>query len=107
MVQINSELALSGSCTLLYDSASNKLHLYSDTGSAWSAAVTPGSAVQVSNSQCMLAGAGSSVSTFGNNMTLNITLTFSGTFVGEKRVYLNAIGKTVNSGWVLEGTWIP
>jgi hypothetical protein len=107
MVLINDELTLNGSCAVVYDSATNHLHLYSDTGSAYSVGIAPGSAAQVSNSQCTLVGAGSSVSTFGNNMTLNVSLTFSGTFVGQKRVYLNAMGKTVNSGWVLEGTWIP
>src|SRR6202034_3101370 len=50
---------------------------------------------------------GSSFSTSGDNLTLNVALTFSGTFTGSKNVYMYARGKTTNSGWVTEGTWIP
>jgi len=53
-----------------------------------SPAVTPGSTVTMSNSPCTLNGTGSSFGTSGNNLTLNINLTFSGTFFGQKNVYL-------------------
>ena len=52
-------------------------------------------------------GTGSSFSAAGNNPTLDVNLTFSGTFVGLKNVYLYADGETANSGWVLKGTWTP
>jgi len=55
-----------------------------------------------------LMGAGSSVGTAGNNLTLNVALTFSGTFTGTKNVYLlSQENNLTNSGWVKEGTWTP
>jgi hypothetical protein len=65
----------------------------------------PGTA---SNTQCTLDGAASSVTTSGNNLTLNAALAFSGTFVGLQNVYLYAAGlRGQNSGWITEGTWTP
>jgi len=54
-------------------------------------------------------GAGSSVGTAGNNLTLNLALTFSGTFTGTKNVYLlsQESNLIIDSGWVKEGTWTP
>ena len=50
-------------------------------------------------------GNGSSYNAAGNNATLVVALTFSGTFTGLKNVYLYAGGATANSGWVQKGTW--
>jgi hypothetical protein len=48
----------------------------------------------------------SSFSTSGNNLTLSVALTFTGTFTGSKNVYLYATGNNgLNSGWVQKGTW--
>jgi hypothetical protein len=98
---------VSGACTVIYISETNQLYLYNDAGTRLSAGVTPGSAAQVSNSQCTLAGIGSSVSASDDTLTVNITLTFSEAFVGSKNAYLNAEGITQSSGWVLEGVWTP
>ena len=89
-----------------YIMSTNLLYLENNTGTGVSAGVTPGSAVQVSNSQCTLMGTGSSYSATGSMATLSVSLTFSGTFIGLKNVYLlsSQINGT-NSGWVLKGTW--
>jgi hypothetical protein len=61
-----------------------------------------------SNSQCTLSAASSSVTTLGNDLTLTVEVTFSGTFVGAKNEYLYAYGLSgQNTGWVNEGTWTP
>ena len=69
--------------------------------------LTPGSSSSISNSQCTLNGTGTSVSTSGNNLTVNYALTFSSTFTGAQNSYLSASSATVSSGFVHEGTWTP
>ena len=106
-VLFNTSVGASSACFVIYTPGTNQLYLYNDAGTALTGGVTPGSGGQVSNSQCTLAGNGSSLSTSGNNLTLNAALTFTGTFAGPKNVYLYAVGKTSNSGWIQKGTWTP
>jgi hypothetical protein len=62
----------------------------------------------VSNSQCTLSGVGSSFIISGNTLALNVVLTFSGTFAGQKNAYVYVQGNNgLNNGWALEGTWTP
>jgi hypothetical protein len=103
----NTSLKTSGACAVFYVPGTNQLYLYNDAGTELSAGVTPGSAAQASNSQCTLAGTGSSFSTSGNNLTLKVALTFAGSFVGQKDIFLYADGKTSSGAWVKEGTWTP
>jgi hypothetical protein len=84
------------------------MFLYNDAGTSASAAFTPGSSATASNSQCTLNGTGSSFTTSGNNLTLNVALTFSSGFVGTKNVYMYATGNSgATVGWTAMGTWIP
>jgi hypothetical protein len=107
VVLFNTSVKLSSACAILYNAANNKMFLYNNAGTALSAGVVPGSTGSVSNSQCTLKGTGSSVSTSGNNLTVNAAVTFSGTFTGSKNVYLHAAGKTGSSSWVQKGAWTP
>jgi hypothetical protein len=105
---INTSLSVANACYVYYAPGNNQMSLYNDAGGALlSPTVTPGSTGAVSNSQCTLNGTGSSFSISGNNLTLNVNLTFSGTFTGQKDVYLYANGRTANTSFVLEGTWAP
>ncbi len=107
-VLFNTSKVLSNACAVLYEVANNKMYLYDNAGTAvLPTAVTPGGTASVSNSQCTLAGTGSSFSTSGNDLTLKVALTFTGTFTGKKNVYLQATGKTSSSGYVEKGTWTP
>ncbi|HTB18416.1 MAG TPA: FG-GAP-like repeat-containing protein [Bryobacteraceae bacterium] len=107
MVLFNTSTVLANACAITYVPSRNMFHLYDDTGTMTSVGVAPGSSAQVSNSQCTLSGAGSSAASSGGTLTLNIAITFSGTFVGQKNVFLNAAGATLNSGWVKKGVWTP
>ena len=71
--------------------------------------LTPGSSSSISNSQCTLAGTGTSVTTSGNTLTINFAITFGSTFTGSKNVYMEAINSSgsMSSGWTEEGTWTP
>jgi hypothetical protein len=95
-------------CYVFYYPGSNLLYLENNAGTGLSAGIAPGSSSQVSNSQCTLAGTGSSYGVSGNNATLAVALTFSGTFTGQKNVSL--LAQEINnssSGWLQEGTWTP
>jgi hypothetical protein len=107
-VLFNASLSAYAGCYVSYSPGSNQLFLYNNAGTGLSTAVTPGTAGTVSNSQCTLSGTGSSFSTSGNNLTLSVALTFTGTFTGTKNVYGYATGNNgLNSGWVQKGTWTP
>ena len=72
------------------------------------AALTPGVAGTAANSQCTLNAGTSSVMTKGNDLTLNVAVTFRGSFVGGKNVYLYAGGlRGQNGGWLEKGMWTP
>jgi hypothetical protein len=103
----NTSLRASSGCYVIYYPGTNLMYLYNNAGSGLTAGIKPGSASTINNSQCTLAGTGSSISTSGNNFTLNLALTFSGTFTGQQNVYMYALGEHNNSGWVTEGTWTP
>ncbi len=109
-VSILFNTAISGvnACWVRYYPAANLLYLENNTDNGLTAGIAPGSASQVSNSQCTLKGTGSSYGVSGNNATLSVALTFSGTFTGQKNVYLAATENNAStSGWVLKGTWTP
>ena len=109
LLQINSSQSSAGACYVYYQQQGNHLYLANNAGNAWmTPALTPGAAGMASNSQCSLNAGSGSVTAAGDDLTLNVALSFSGTFVGEKNVYLYAAGLSgQHSGWVKEGTWVP
>jgi hypothetical protein len=107
LLLFNTTKAKSDACAVIYLPASNKMFLYDDAGTGFKNGVTPGSSESVSNSQCTLEGSDSSISSSGTSLTLNIALDFSDRFVGQKNVYLEAIGTSQSSGLDLKGTWTP
>jgi len=105
-ILVNTQIAAAHSCYVTYNPHLNLLYLTNDTDTGLSAGVTPGSTASVSNSQCTLAGTGSSYHTVGNTATLTVALTFTGTTA--QNVYLHATEMNGSaSGWVEEGTWTP
>ncbi len=108
LLLVNSSIKAANGCYVYYQALGNHLYLANNTGSWIMPALTPGVAGTVSNSQCTLNAGSSSVSTAGNNLTLNVALSFSGTVTGSPDVFLYALGFSgQNSGWVKEGTWTP
>ena len=109
LLQVNSSQSSANACYVYYQPQGNHLYLANNAGSTWmTPALTPGVTGTASNSQCTLNAASSSVTTAGNDLTLNIALTFSGAVVGSRNVYLYAAGLSgQNSGWIKEGTWVP
>ena len=89
LLQINTSQSSANACYVYYQPQGNHLYLANNAGAWMTPALTPGVAGTASNSQCTLNAGSSSVTISGNDLTLNVALTFSGTFVGrEERVSL-------------------
>jgi hypothetical protein len=95
-------------CYLQYNPASNLLYLWPDIGSSWGSSASVGvvGAATLSNTQCQVNVAGSSVSSSFDMLTLNLAITFQPSFLGPQNVYLST---NDNGGqyayWQQVGTW--
>ncbi|MGA3025910.1 MAG: hypothetical protein ABSF98_14165 [Bryobacteraceae bacterium] len=103
----NATLSSVNGCKLQYSQSTNRLYLYTDSGSATTGPVTPGVAGTLSNSQCSVNAGSSSVGGSGNTLSLDLAVSFIvPPFVGVKNVYgYAADNEGVNSGWQTLGTW--
>ncbi len=96
----------SNSCWALYVRATNNLYLMNDAGTSWLGPMTQGSAGTLQNSQCTINVGSSSASGSGNNLTLNLPITFTSSFAGTQSTWMKADdngGQT--SGWQIPGSW--
>ncbi|MBV8906234.1 MAG: YncE family protein, partial [Acidobacteriia bacterium] len=112
-VDFNSSLTAAHGCSVRYEQAyynqaNSALYLYNDAGTAVKGPLALGSSGTLANSQCTINGMGSSVTTDGNNLILNLSVMASGSFEGVKNIYMYAAdnGPAI-TGWVNEGTWTP
>jgi hypothetical protein len=108
LLQVDAVQTSVNACYVYYQPQGNHLYLANNAGTWITPALTPGVAGTASNTQCTLNAGSSSVTILGNDLTLNVAVTFSGTFVGAKNVYLYGYGLSGQStGWVKEGAWTP
>ena len=101
---INDRLSAADGCYMY--SSGNAVWLRDDGSSAWLGPVTFGAAETLVNSQCTLNAEDSSVSSSGNNRTVNLALSFTAGFVGDQTIYMwvrDAGGLT--PGWQNRGAW--
>jgi len=110
-VLINNDLDGRQSCFIAFvpsGASSGTVFLTDDTGVTGGPASgmpLPGSG-SVSNSQCTVNAAGSSVSGAAGTLTLTLDITFSASFAGNKVLYLAAQNQSsTNTGWQALGTW--
>jgi hypothetical protein len=95
-----------GSCALLYTAATHTLAAVNDNGIGFGAAGQIGTVGSVQNSQCSIDLASASAIGSGNNLSLNVTITFKATFTGTKNIFLYAENKfALNSGYQSRGSW--
>ena len=93
------------SCVLYYQPSTNQVNLLNDAGTAWTAA-TPGAATTLQNSQCSLNVASTSATPSGNNLALDLAMTFKPAFNGTQNTYMYAGDVSgSNTGWIQRGTW--
>jgi hypothetical protein len=103
-MDIGAVLSAAGTCYFYFSRAANALYLANDAGS-FGASLAIGTAGTLQNSQCTVNGGISSVSMSGNTLMVNLALSFKPAFAGAKNVYIEAQNPTLDSGWVLRGTW--
>jgi hypothetical protein len=89
---------------LYYDSRAGRLYLLNDASSAWLAG-TVGSGQTLQNSQCAVNLAGSSVTSSGTTLTLNLAMTFKPSYAGTKSIFLYGANASVASGWHARGSF--
>ncbi|PWU05637.1 MAG: hypothetical protein C5B51_14045, partial [Terriglobia bacterium] len=103
---VNTGINGANACWILFNRAANTLQLANDGGTGFSAPVGVGSAASLSNSQCTLNAAMASVATAGNNVTVNVPLSFAFAFGGTKSTFLIAFDTGgLSSGWQAAGSW--
>ncbi len=103
-LMLNSTTNMAGACAVTYNRGQNALMLLTDAGAQPAGSITPGSGTQ-QNSQCVLNGAGSSVSVSGNTLTVNVAIVFQPAFSGSKNLYAEAASSYQAATWQLEGAW--
>ena len=100
-----STLSASNACSIVYDRNANVLSLAYDNPSSGANSIAPGSNTVISNSQCLLSGANSTVIVSANSVVINVDLAFKSTWLGDKNIYGFASETGVNSGWITVGNW--
>ncbi|MEZ5351836.1 MAG: hypothetical protein R2762_04315 [Bryobacteraceae bacterium] len=105
---INDAIDGRNACYIALIRSSATLVLVNDAGAAggpFAGAITiPGSGI-VSNNQCSINAAGSSVTGSGSELTIALNVSFTGSFTGDRIVYLAARDQVENnSGWQAKGT---
>jgi len=104
-VLINNFLDGRNACYLAYSRSAGVLYLVADNGGTLLGLTLNGTG-SVSNSQCSVAGAGTSASPSGNNLVLTVNLNFTAAFAGNKIIYMAARDlQGNNSGWQALGVW--
>jgi hypothetical protein len=100
-------VSAANSCYAKWVAATNQVFLLNDAGTTYGAGAAPGSATTLSNSQCSVNLANTTFTPSGDDVTVDLAVSFTAKFVGPKKVYLNAVDlKGESSGWVQEGTWL-
>jgi hypothetical protein len=102
----NTSLSGSNGCYVHYDLASNAILLLNDAASAWLGPMTLGTANSLQNSQCTINGANSWPSGFGQQLQLELSVSFKPAFAGAKNIYMQTQDLSGQAtGWQIRGTW--
>ncbi len=103
---INRALDGGNACYIAFSQPLRVLYLVNNAGpdAGLSSPLTLGATGSVSNSQCTIFSAGSSVSSTNTELTLTLNIAFSSAFSGNRVIYLAARSVTEqNSGWQPQG----
>ncbi len=92
-------------CSLVYDRTPNTISLAYDVAANGAVPLVPGSSTEVSNHQCTLRGANTTVTASTTSLIITVDIVFSATYFGPKNVYLYAAEQFSNSGWTTVGSW--
>jgi hypothetical protein len=96
---------VNNACNLVYDRTAGSITLSYDTAANGAAKIQLGSTQSISNSQCTLNGANTTVFTGPTQLIFTLDLAFNSTFFGPKFIYVYAGEVGANTGNVLLGSW--
>jgi hypothetical protein len=102
---LSTSLSTTNACSMVYDRTRNVVSLAFDNPANGAAPVTPGSPTIVSNGQCSLNGANTTVVIGVTSIVVTVDLTFNADWFGAKNTYLLASETIVNSGFITVGGW--
>ncbi len=98
----NTSVTFSNACYVVYNLPANTVSLEANNGTS-STSMQMGSSTVLQNSQCSVSMATSAAS--GLSIVFSISITFKGAFNGAQNIYMYATAGSLNTGWVLEGTF--
>jgi len=98
-------LNTNNACSLVYDRTQNTISLAFDIAANGAAALIPGSSAVISNNQCSVRGANSTIVAGTTALVVTVDIAFNATFFGAKNAYLYAAESLTNSGWINVGGW--
>jgi uncharacterized protein (TIGR03437 family) len=97
-----------GGCYIKYAPGTGLFTLIADDGNSVAGTTRPGSLTNITNSQCTLNAANSSVTGSGNNLTIATSLTFQPTFIGQRHIWMQAVDyNNFSTNWLVYGVWFP
>jgi hypothetical protein len=98
----NTSVSAALACSVVYSISTGTVSLISDSGVS-SSSLPLGSTNALQNSQCVIST--TSASTNGLSLTFTVAITFKGAFNGAKNIYMEDSTASLNSGFVLMGTY--
>lgn len=102
---VHTAIADANGARFLYRHDQKRIYLLNDAGSQWSSAAI-GTGGALSNSQVSLDASKVSISASGNDLTVKLPITFTGSFSGAKNVYLSAKDLAGDwADWRAMGSW--
>ncbi len=105
-IAINDYLRGFRSCLVYYTAGADVMYLLDDLGSRWLGPVAFGTPGVLTNSQCSLNMPQSTRVRSGNNLTLNLYVTFNPGFTGPKSVFTEMMDNSAQSpGWATVGSF--
>ncbi len=97
-----------GGCYIKYTPGSGLFTLIADDGNSVAGTTAAGSASNISNSQCTLNAANSSVSGNATTLTVVASLTFKPAFTGQRHIWMQAVDyNNLSTNWLVYGVWFP
>ncbi len=97
-----------GGCYIKYAPATGLFTLIGDDGNSIAGSIAPGTMGAISNSQCILHGANSSVTGSGATLTMVVALSFQPTFTGQRHIWMQAVDhNNLSTNWLVYGVWFP
>lgn len=102
---INDSLAASG-CLIHFTRSNSELLLLNDTATGWLGPLRMGATATLQNQFCTVNASSSSAASAGNDLTVNVNITFASSFFGVKEIYAEVLDNAgLRDGYKLVGLY--